>query len=352
MSYKIMPKSALDDWVQHLEHQFTIVAPKPKHGQFVFGEVKDASEFVLDYPATVLPPKKYLVPTQEELLSYSLDGSHFEMKTEPVPTVILGIHTCDLHGIKLLDRIFSQGFTDTHYKTRRNSLYLVSYECFEPCTEHSFCRSMGTLSATDTFDLHIINLGDDFAFEIGSPKGEALLEGFQSIFNVTEVDIERINTVHQEKWQRFPYRLDFDVTELSELLTNSYTSGYWDELGEICLGCGMCTQVCPTCYCFDIHDEVDLTLDGGHRVRTWDSCQIRMFATVAGGHNFRAEQAARQRHRFMRKGKYQEDAYGLVGCTGCGRCAQACLVDITPVKTFNELYKRRNDIAEKETAEK
>ena len=48
----------------------------------------------------------------------------------------------------------------------------------------------------------------------------------------------------------------------------------------------------------------------------------------------------RQRHRFMRKGKYQKEAFGLVSCVGCGRCADACLVHITPVDTFNELYRR------------
>ena len=102
----------------------------------------------------------------------------------------------------------------------------------------------------------------------------------------------------------------------------------------------MCTQVCPTCYCFDVTDEVDLTLENGTRVRTWDSCQIDKFAVVAGGHNFRTARAKRQRHRFMRKGKYQYEAYGLMGCVGCGRCADVCIVDITPIKTFNELNKR------------
>jgi ferredoxin len=47
------------------------------------------------------------------------------------------------------------------------------------------------------------------------------------------------------------------------------------------------------------------------------------------------------RHRFLRKGKYQKEAYGLAGCVGCGRCASACLVHITPVDTFNALYRQR-----------
>jgi ferredoxin len=42
----------------------------------------------------------------------------------------------------------------------------------------------------------------------------------------------------------------------------------------------------------------------------------------------------------MRKGKYILDAHGMLGCVGCGRCARACLVNITPVSVFNELYRQ------------
>jgi ferredoxin len=43
----------------------------------------------------------------------------------------------------------------------------------------------------------------------------------------------------------------------------------------------------------------------------------------------------------MRKGKYILDAHKHLGCVGCGRCARACLVDITPVGVFNELYRQQ-----------
>ncbi len=335
-----MPKTALPDWIDLLRKQYRVVGPKPLHGQHIFGEIDHADDLDLDYPNTVLPPKKYLVPTREVLLSYRLDGTHFEVHASPPPTVVLGIHTCDLHAIELFDRIFSQSYVDQHYQKHRENTLLVSYECFEPCTEHSFCRSMGTLSATDIADLHMIDLGDEYAFEIGSERGADLLAGLTSVFNATDEDDRRVNDKLHDKWRRFPYRLDLDVTELPSLLSRSFNSELWGELGAICLGCGMCTQVCPTCYCFDVRDEANLTLTEGQRIRTWDSCQINVFAMVAGGHNFRESQAQRQRHRFMRKGKYQADAYGLVGCVGCGRCAEACLVHITPVNTFNELYRR------------
>jgi sulfhydrogenase subunit beta (sulfur reductase) len=311
-----------------------------RYGSYVFDEVGSPDELCLEYPPTALPPKKYLVPPRETLVQYKLDGTHIEAAIDTQPTVILGVHTCDLHAIKLLDKIFDLGFEDNHYQQRREQTFLVSIECMSPCNEDSFCRDMGTASAADGFDVHLLDLGDVFAVNVATRKGAKLLDGFHHAFDALPSDMKRVNNTLGDKWQQFAYRLDFDVHEMPELLNRSYNSDLWGELGEICLACGMCTQVCPTCYCFDVTDEADLMLATGQRVRRWDSCQIHQFAMVAGGHNFRERLAVRQRHRFMRKGKYQMDAIGMVGCVGCGRCATSCLVHITPIDVFNELYER------------
>lgn len=351
MSFKIMPKTVLPDWVNRLQRIYRVVGPAEKHGRYVFSEIADAHDLRLEYPPTVLPPKKYLVPPREVLVKYRLDGTRIEPVLETQPTVIFGVHTCDTHAIKLLDHLFDIGFEDQHYQAHREQTYLISIECLRPCSEECFCRDMGTASASDGFDLHLLDLGDAYAVNVATRKGEKLLEGFHHAFDALPSDMKRINERLGEKWQQFAYRLDFDVHEMPELLEESYSSELWDELGQICLACGMCTQVCPTCYCFDMTDEADLALEVGQRVRRWDSCQIHQFAMVAGGHNFRERLAARQRHRFMRKGKYQMDALEMVGCVGCGRCASSCLVDITPIDVFNELYRRANAPQEAAVAE-
>ncbi len=340
MSFKIMPKTALPEWVEWLQAQYRVVGPKALHGQYVFDEIKTPQELVLDYPTSVLPPKKYLLPQREELFTFNTRTQQSKANITWEPTVILGVHTCDMHALMLLDAVHSTGYKDQHYQARREHTYLVSIECLSPCMEHSFCKSMGTLTVPEDYDLHFTDLGNEYGVDIGSEKGAALLQGFASVWDPTPEDYNRINQVMAEKWPRFSYRLNFDVTELPDLLALSNTSNLWNELGDICLGCGMCTKVCPTCYCFDVTDDVDLSLQNGARTRTWDSCQVDLFALVAGGHNFRSTRALRQRHRFMRKGKYQLEAYKLMGCVGCGRCAAACLVHITPVDTFNELYRR------------
>jgi len=350
--FKVLPKSSLDSWIKRLARSYRVVGPKPLHGKFIFGEVTSAAELDLQYTQTVLPPKKYLLPQRETLLEFELDRSETRAVIDVQPIVVFGVHTCDLHAIRLLDHVFARGFSDQHYKAHRENMVIVSLECLAPCSEQSFCRSMGTASTPEIFDLHMTDLGDEYIIEIGSSRGEKLVEGFIGIFDADDDGMLRRHDALQAKWENFPYRLDMAVTELPQLLMDSFNSEHWQELGDICLSCGMCTQVCPTCFCFNVVDEVDVTLSAGERVRMWDSCQVNEFAQVAGGHNFRESRAARQRHRFMRKGKYQLDATGMVGCVGCGRCATACLVNITPVKTFNELYRRRQQAEqEKEVVE-
>jgi sulfhydrogenase subunit beta (sulfur reductase) len=340
MSLKILQKENLTEFIEHLLPQYRIAGPIKEKGGYAFQEITDPAELELDYTTTILPPKKYLLPTREVLFEFENTNSAMIKSPPPArPTIIFGMHTCDLHAVQLLDQVFSSGHSDLNYLDRRRQTLIISIECLSPCDENSFCKSMGTLSADEGYDLHLTDLGDSYAVDIGTEAGETLLKDARTSEPTTET-IQRLNAVLSEKWPRFPYRLNFDVSDLPSLLNLSMKSPLWNELGERCLACAACTNVCPTCFCFDVMDEVGLDLRHGQRVRTWDSCQLDEFATVAGGHNFRQSRALRQRHRFMRKGKYILEAHNYLGCVGCGRCARACLVDITPVGVFNELHRQ------------
>lgn len=362
MNLKVMPKSSFPDWIKHLSDssdssavdQRRLIAPTPSGEQYIFAEVQSAEEIVLNYPSSILPPKKALLPQKEYLFSFNLEDERETVSLEEASrrqTVILGVHTCDLHAIQLLDNVFIKGesavstntpqYTDQHYLRRRQNTTLVSIECLKPCSEYSFCRDMRTSSVPEHFDLHLTDLGEAYAISIGSTKGAELLAGFAGILPAHEKDLRRIDQVMGEKWASFPYRLQADISELPGLLKTSYKSPLWQELGERCLGCGLCTLVCPTCYCFDVQDEIDLSLNAGKRYRVWDSCQLTQFAAVAGGHNFRPGRGNRLRHHFLRKYQYQSISPGQVGCVGCGRCIQACLVKISPVEVLNKLYQRK-----------
>jgi sulfhydrogenase subunit beta (sulfur reductase) len=338
MSLWVIDKQEMAPFVVKMTGDYRVVGPVARGIKFAFDQIGDPADLRLDYDTSILPPKKYMQPQQERMMTFTRSGKPtVEQQLDAPPTVLLGVHTCDLHGLRVLDQAFSQGFPDAHYLERRKNTILVGIECLEPCDEHSFCKSMGTLTASTGFDLHLTDLGKSYAVHIGTEAGAALLERYAGAKPGAEADMGELNKVLGAKWPRFPYKLEFDVGELNSVMTQSYDSPLWNDLAEKCLACGQCTLVCPTCFCFNVYDEVELNLQDGERWRQWDSCQLDEFARVAGDENFREHQAARLRHRFMRKGRYLIEKYDELGCTGCGRCARSCLVDISPVDVFNDL---------------
>ncbi len=336
---QILDKVSLDGCLERLMADYQVIGPQAKGPQFAFGPITDLAQLRLDYNTTILPPKKVLQPPQERLATFTMgEEPHVEPVVEAGPTVLLGVHTCDLHAIGLLDKAFSQEYPDAHYLERRRQTIIVSLECLEPCDEHSFCKSMGTLTADEGYDLHLTDLGTAYIVDVATEAGKTLLETYAQALPATDADVRRLNEVLGARGPLFTHRLDFDAAELPALLSAAYDHPLWDELGERCLACGSCTNVCPTCYCFNVFDEVNMSLTEGERYRRWDSCQLDEFARVAGGENFRAARAARQRHRFMRKGKYIYEKFGELGCVGCGRCIRTCVANISIVEGFNTIH--------------
>jgi sulfhydrogenase subunit beta (sulfur reductase) len=344
MSLKMIEKGAMAGFVSGVMGQYAVIGPQVKdrqadgREQFAFGLLTDPDQLRLDYNTTILPPKKHLLPQEETLFTFRTADFSATPVLETRPQVILGVHTCDIHAMKLLDAVFATGEKDEHYLLRRNASLIIGIECLKPCDEHSFCKSMNTLTVSDGFDLHLTDLGDVYAVEVGTEAGAKLLAEYCQTCDASDDAVGRLNQALSEKWPRFSYRLDFDGAELPSLMALSYKDPLWDELGKRCLACGSCNIVCPTCYCFNVCDRISLDGQTGERVRLWDSCQLDEFARVATGENFRHKRSQRQRHRFFRKGKYIPDMHSELGCVGCGRCARACLVDITPVGVWNALY--------------
>ncbi|MBN1564808.1 MAG: 4Fe-4S dicluster domain-containing protein [Anaerolineae bacterium] len=355
MSLYILSKEQLGEFVEKLQAKFRVVGPVRTEYGYAFDDITKPEQLELNYSTTILPPKKYFLPQREVLFEFESETDDKGLRSYEVrpifqevePTVIFGVHTCDMHGITLYDRVFAEGYRDEHYVERRENTYIIGMECLTPCDDASFCKDMGTLSAPQVYDLHMTPMNDHYMVDTGTERGEKLLLDHVYVEMARKEDIQQLGQVLSSKWPRFKMRLKVTRDQTPSLLTLGYKAKLWEELGEKCLACGSCTNVCPTCFCFDVQDEMDINMTDGERSRVWDSCQLREFALVAGGHNFRDTKASRVRHRVMRKGKYIKQVHGITGCVGCGRCERACLVNITIPGTINNLHDEMHPEPEK-----
>jgi ferredoxin len=339
MPLKVIAEEDIGSLVAHLMGSYEVVGAQRKDGRYAFGRLNAPEDLALEYPITILPPKKYLFPQRDVLLHYRLKP---DIQVEPVlearPRVLFGLHPCDIHATWLLDAAFTSENTDDYYTARRNGAIIVGLDCAQPCDEYSFCRSMETWNAdSEGYDLFLTPVTGGYIVDVSTPKGQAILTEWGKAREAGYDDRVKLRAFQRHKEEVFPTPLEANVHDLPNILGRSWNSLLWDVLGERCLACGTCNLVCPTCYCFDVRDEVDLSLVEGERYRVWDSCQLEGFAKVGTGENFRESRAFRQRHRFYRKEKYLYEKYGRTACVGCGRCARQCLAKINPVEVYNQL---------------
>src|SRR5208283_4847332 len=211
---------------------------------------------------------------------------------------------------------------------RKRKINIIGLECNEYCDEFASCALANTSTPSGGYDLFFTDLGDYFIVHINTQIGEDIVEAAKFFEGADKSHLEELTGLRKRKRSLFRNEVALEPRYIPALFDRSYNSRVWDDLDERCLACGNCTHVCPTCYCFDIRDEINLTLTAGRRYRVWDSCQLETFARVAGGENFRKERSSRQRHRYYRKFRYPIDRFSRFFCTGCGRCSRTCMAGI------------------------
>jgi len=331
MPSKIIRKSEMNSFLRKLSRSYLVFGPVKKDGEFVFDEIRSAEDLELEYITTRLPPKKHLFPTVEILFSYEkgvvIDNRH---RNADRKQLIFGIHSCDVNAILLLDRYFLGEYKDPYYLRRRRNTVIAALTCKE-IGDNCFCESFGTgPSLKEGYDLLLTDVGDRYLVEIGSKIGEQIVQEAHLSNATTEDFREKEERLKAARW-KFKNRMKTD--NLAEVMLESLKHNIWTELKDTCLSVGSCSLVCPTCFCFSIHDTVDLTLEKGERWREWDSCQLLEYAEVALGGNFRKDRGARVRHWMNCKLCYVKLRHGMFGCVGCGRCIKDCPagIDITEV---------------------
>lgn len=320
-------KKDIPKLLEMLKNEYDVYGPVPKRGMHVFAPLDDVSKLDLSYDNTMMSPKKYLQPHEQVMMHFDLKEKTIEDKLEELkhmrPQLLVGVHACDIHGLLFLDDVFGGTYNDPYYEARRDATTIIGLNCLDPC-KFGFCRSMNTHIVVEGYDLYLTEIaGDKYYVHVGSPKGDRLISIGEKLFKeVEDKEQKAFRDSMQHKHESLP--VDFHLDNVTETLDIAWDDPIWESIGEDCMNCGSCALVCPTCYCYDVTDDLELSLVGADRKRKWSTCLYHDFALVAGPHNFRGNRPARLKYRFYHKTRGAVHEQGRIACVGCGRCEDYC----------------------------
>lgn len=330
---QILSKSKLEAALNLLSQQAELFVPLARGGESGYYPWKSYQEgsdqLMLDALNVMLPPKGVVFPQTERIYSFTSNGQGAEIKQSfenSEPRIIFGIRSCDAAAIGCFDDVFlTMGYVDSLYAARRENTTIVASACYQP-GDNCFCGAMG-IDPTEPANADVIirDAGDSYIWESKTPKGDALTTMLGSQLEDKQVAVPQL--------QAFKQQVDYEG--VAEKLKDMFEDAIWDELSQTCQTCGICTYVCPSCYCFDI--QVKSWGDEGYRFRCYDSCMYPEYTQMAGGHNPRGDGRERFRNRFLHKLEFFKERYGKPLCTGCGRCIVACPAGINITRIIKQI---------------
>lgn len=339
----VLKKDNLRAWVAELESRAAVYAPAFVDDVWNYHPVESGAAVRLDHTNTVKPPKGFVFPQREVLFRFGHDEKGTPSVTptvpDPGPTVVFGVRPCDGRATVRNDKVFGCGVNDPYYQARRAKVALVGMACAEPPSPNCFCQSVGgSPHSEDGLDILMTEIGDRYHVKAVTARGIELVENARRLFDEAGAAVKgEVEKAHAAA-DAIPQRVVGDGAKVAAGLKAHFESPAWNKLAQACIGCGICTYMCPTCHCFDINDEVTCSSScSGERVRTWDNCQFPDFTMHASGHNPRDDLGARLRQRVCHKFLYFVENHEMQQCTGCGRCVSLCPVGIDIVRVVDEV---------------
>lgn len=334
MSSYLLPREKLKSFLASLD-RFQVWAPVTRNGSCGFeplGERLNDAE--IDLQNQPLPPKKAVFPQTESLFTFGRNGVPLETDLSSGPeTLIFGIRPCDARSFTLLDPVFEDTFPDPYYLTRKKRTILIGMACTTPFT-NCFCTSIGgDPFSTGGLDLRFTEGEEAFLIDVITGRGQRIIEAIDHSLLKPASEKDRTENDRRVQNARGLITRQIDVSSVPAKMASLFDHPLWKRFADKCIGCGICTYTCPTCYCFDMQDET--SAGQGRRIRIWDSCMFPEYTLHASGHNPRPNRTSRFRNRIYHKFKFNLDNYGALSCVGCGRCTSLCPVNIDLIECLS-----------------
>jgi len=330
MAYRLACEQ-LGAWLLKLSAEKALVAPvEAAPGRFEFAEITDPEQISVPTGTLAESAKQFFYPPSHEMFRFTGIGHHLQLycgEPAPRPFVLFGLRPCDALALAQSDRFWACDEGDPYYAERRAAATIVALNC-DAVVPECFCESISqAVSVPRGMDLLLTPLGGKaYLVESFSEVGEqAIAATTELLTEAGEADLAWRGSLAEKVASEQTRAIKAD-TVTAELQARFKDVDFWKRHTRACIGCGVCTYLCPTCTCFDVLD--DAIGPTGYRYRCWDSCQFRQFCEEASGHDRRPEQWERQRQRLGHKLWYSAERFGEISCVGCGRCVRLCPVNI------------------------
>ncbi|MFH0779602.1 MAG: 4Fe-4S dicluster domain-containing protein [Parcubacteria group bacterium] len=310
-----------------LRDDFIVYAPVKTDGQIFVEKIKNGSEIDWSSDIPAYPFKSIFLPPRETM--FHIKDGIFKEKFEKEKAVVWGINILDLRAFTLFEHVFAK---DIYFQKRRQNMIIVGYangiendlrkyKVFQPEYEENVLEHL-------LFDVFIERQKDgNLLLFSGTQKGQKFLEKN----NVKDYEnIEFAGLVPEQG-------VNPRIIAGRQAVENNEKHQLWNELSEICLACGKCSIVCPTCFCFNQVDEPQL--NGVRKERHWANCFYPEFSKIAGGFKKLDTVAKRLYFWYFHKFVRIPEEFSYYGCVGCGRCVKACPVGIDIFRNLKTLSK-------------
>lgn len=326
----LISKTDWDQYLCEIINDYNVYAPllTEKNQDYHFIQKDNVSQIVYNTPKPTTPLKTFFLPVKENVVIE---------KEQARSRIIMGIPSCDLAGLGILDEIYlAEPYIDIYYKKRRDNTILIGTDCFS-LSEHCHCNTYGINPYPEKHhDISLALVDEEVYLTIQSEKGEAFLKktdhnGFtreisdKEFKKVLETQ-EKIKSQLDDKNKHLP-----GYSKTTELVKNA-KKDIWEKYAKNCVSCGACATICPTCTCFLLIDR-----PGFEKVRQLDACQYPAFERVSAGEDPLVKRHIRFRNRYLCKYVWKPEKYESNACTGCGRCIEACIGNINKNELFLEL---------------
>ncbi|MFN3301635.1 MAG: 4Fe-4S dicluster domain-containing protein [Patescibacteria group bacterium] len=321
-----MTRRKLDKLIIYLKKiGYQIYGPTKENNEILIKQIKKPSQLLLDNRLPLYSFKEFFLPPNEVLFYYK--NNNFQENLFQKSLALFGLSVFDLKALLLFRQVFEKDF---YFQERFKNILIIGFGP-SPFINGQF-KIWRRKYEEDVlehlqFDLFLIKRGKDYQVFTGTRLGQKILDkfGYQNYEH-----IQFTGYLKEEGLE--PYFIE--IKEKIKKMTPNHP--FWQELAQRCIECGKCSIVCPTCFCFDIKDEL-ISKNKGKRIRYWTSCFYHNFSEIAGGKKFLNTTAERIYFWYYHKFVRLLDEYSFPGCVGCGRCSQVCPVGIDVIKNLQRI---------------